>query len=536
MKSKKSTKSRAQAMVEFAIALPILLLLLYGILETGRLLFLYSTVVTASRQAARYGSTTGEGVGGAIRYNDCDGIRNAANQVGYLGNFDTIDIAHDQGPSAKGKDDDVNYCVGKSQDNISLTGNDNRIIVTVQDQFVPLVRLVPISPRTISATSSRTVITGVPIVVEQPDVVVIQDPTITTITAHTPDPSEMNQAVTVFVHVINEVDANMTPTGTVLVDGGEAGVTCMITLTTASDGKGSCTITYTTVGLKTIGAEFLHDDDIHLASSAISVPHMVSLADTVTTITPTSPDPSQPGDITVVVTVTGGSTKPTGTVDVSAGGNIKCTITLADGSGSCLLTFTKTGNYNITADYSGDSTHNPSSDKVESHEVLQGTPTPTLPPTPTFTPTIGPTPTDTPAPTSTPVPPTDLPPGVCKVTYGLLQKSGNNLIMSLDNQSGLPLEISNIFFQWNHDKGHQTGSDKSLNLQNASLAGVIFYTGPNPGPNLTINTPYPVVMLPTGPSTIAFTFHQSFDNWDGTEQISITFANLGCTNITQMQH
>ena len=43
MKSKKfaRSKNKAQAMVEFAIALPILLMLLYGILEAGRLLFLY---------------------------------------------------------------------------------------------------------------------------------------------------------------------------------------------------------------------------------------------------------------------------------------------------------------------------------------------------------------------------------------------------------------------------------------------------------------------------------------------------------------
>jgi Flp pilus assembly protein TadG len=65
MKSNKFTprKNTAQAMVEFAIVLPILLLLLYGLLEAGRLLFMYSTIVTASRQAARYGSTTGEAQG-----------------------------------------------------------------------------------------------------------------------------------------------------------------------------------------------------------------------------------------------------------------------------------------------------------------------------------------------------------------------------------------------------------------------------------------------------------------------------------------
>ena len=48
-------------MVEFAIALPILLMLVYGLLEVGRLLFTYSSVVNATRQAVRYGSTTGAG-------------------------------------------------------------------------------------------------------------------------------------------------------------------------------------------------------------------------------------------------------------------------------------------------------------------------------------------------------------------------------------------------------------------------------------------------------------------------------------------
>ena len=58
----KPGKNKAQAMVEFAIVLPMLLLLLYGILEAGRLLFIYSTIVTASRQAVRYGSATGQGL------------------------------------------------------------------------------------------------------------------------------------------------------------------------------------------------------------------------------------------------------------------------------------------------------------------------------------------------------------------------------------------------------------------------------------------------------------------------------------------
>src|ERR1044072_5481410 len=94
-------KNLAQAMVEFAIVLPLLLLLLYGLLETGRLLFIYSTIVTASRQAVRYGSATGDGINpGVARYRDCTGIRVAANRVDYLNAFSeyNVSISWDNGP------------------------------------------------------------------------------------------------------------------------------------------------------------------------------------------------------------------------------------------------------------------------------------------------------------------------------------------------------------------------------------------------------------------------------------------------------
>ena len=94
-------KTKAQAMVEFAIVLPLLLLLLYGILEAGRLLFIYSTIVTASRQAVRYGSATGQGITTTFpRYQDCAGIRAAAQKVDFLNSFDDSDITitYDNGP------------------------------------------------------------------------------------------------------------------------------------------------------------------------------------------------------------------------------------------------------------------------------------------------------------------------------------------------------------------------------------------------------------------------------------------------------
>jgi Flp pilus assembly protein TadG len=53
-KSQRAKHTRAQGMVEFALALPVILLLLFGIIEFARLLVTFSAVYTASREAVRY--------------------------------------------------------------------------------------------------------------------------------------------------------------------------------------------------------------------------------------------------------------------------------------------------------------------------------------------------------------------------------------------------------------------------------------------------------------------------------------------------
>jgi hypothetical protein len=50
----KTTKHKGQALVEIALVLPILLLLLFGIIEFGRILNAYIMVSNASREGARY--------------------------------------------------------------------------------------------------------------------------------------------------------------------------------------------------------------------------------------------------------------------------------------------------------------------------------------------------------------------------------------------------------------------------------------------------------------------------------------------------
>lgn len=169
MKAKRvhNKKNTAQAMVEFALILPILLLLVYGIIEIGRVIFIYSSVITSARSAARYGSTTGVNDGGAtLRYQDCAGMRSAARRSAFIDALldSDIIIQHDKGEGI----DTASYCAPGNATDTSFTpsaGNTDRVRVTVSSQYAPIVPIVPIGPFTISSTSARTVLVSVPIAI-----------------------------------------------------------------------------------------------------------------------------------------------------------------------------------------------------------------------------------------------------------------------------------------------------------------------------------------------------------------------------------
>jgi Flp pilus assembly protein TadG len=369
MKPKMTTpkRNKAQAMVEFAIALPILLLLVYGLIETGRLIFIYSSIVTASRQAVRYGSATGIGTSGVERYRDCAGIRATANKADYLNAFDDADVRifYDSGAGVG----ETEYCLGgiatdTKPTTTTLGDNKHRIVVKIDGDFNPLLpNLVPFIARTaaggnpIRATSARTVLLSVAI-----DVPAAAGQEVTTLTvSDTPDPSLIGESVTVTVTVTGTVS---TPTGTVQIGG--ADTNCTITL---SSGTGSCNVTFTSEGDKTITATYIPTPSSNFLASSGSAPHKV-MADTTVSITDL-PDPSLVNEaVDVAVVVTGGTTTPTGTVDIKEAGITLCTFTLsASGTGNCPVTFTSTGTKTLTAAYSGDTYHNPKN-STETHDVI----------------------------------------------------------------------------------------------------------------------------------------------------------------------
>jgi hypothetical protein len=173
----------------------------------------------------------------------------------------------------------------------------------------------------------------------------------TAITASTPNPSVVGQAVTVSLKVSPVAPATTSPTGNVSVSDG-AGDTCKATL---SSGSGSCGISVSAAGPHTLTATYNGSTNFSLSASA-GVAQTVDQASTTTTITSQTPKTSVAGQaVTVkfsVAAVSPGKGTPTGNVMVSDGTGDTCTATVA--AGTCSITFPTVGGKNLTASYSGD--------------------------------------------------------------------------------------------------------------------------------------------------------------------------------------
>lgn len=155
-------------MVEFMLALPVLVMLIYGIIEVSRLIFIFASVANASRQAARYGAGSGEPNSGITYYQDCDGIRDAANRSAILTEFDDINITYDRGLTEDGDQipiqnidpsPDADTC--PIEDNVIRNGD--RIIVQVSASYEPILPIVDLQPLEVVSANARTFLISVPI-------------------------------------------------------------------------------------------------------------------------------------------------------------------------------------------------------------------------------------------------------------------------------------------------------------------------------------------------------------------------------------
>jgi len=147
---------RAQAIVEFAIVLPILMMLLVGIFEAGRMLYTYAAINNASREAVRFASALGYDDEGYHKYKHCEGIQKMARRSAYFTPL-TITISYDRGPAYSASP--FAFCDAPSGEDgdFNLTTND-RVNVTVSGTYTPLIRLIPFGTHTFTSTSARTIL------------------------------------------------------------------------------------------------------------------------------------------------------------------------------------------------------------------------------------------------------------------------------------------------------------------------------------------------------------------------------------------
>lgn len=149
---------RGQGLVEFMLILPALLILVIGVIEFGKLMMVYSSVSTASRDAARYAVSVGESGGGLPHYLNCTEIRNEVTKIAMFSD-PTITIELDSdGPGGSAP---VEYCAGGAATDSINVSLGSQIIVTVATTYQPITPFVNIPSIPISSETRRTVLTEI---------------------------------------------------------------------------------------------------------------------------------------------------------------------------------------------------------------------------------------------------------------------------------------------------------------------------------------------------------------------------------------
>lgn len=138
-----------QGLVEFALVIPIMLLLVWGIIEFGRMFLIYTEVSNAAREAVRYGITLG--VFDEPRYLDCEGITNAGKKSTALTPLgeNNFEIYYDHGDGAA-------YAYCEDQPAYILAGD--RLVISVSYDVRPLILFQNAGPFRIEMAAARTIV------------------------------------------------------------------------------------------------------------------------------------------------------------------------------------------------------------------------------------------------------------------------------------------------------------------------------------------------------------------------------------------
>lgn len=190
-----SKKEKAQAMVEFALIFPLLLLIIYGLIEFGRMFFIYIAVTNAAREGTRYGSAAGDlaDFSRTPHYADCEGILTTTKRMSFLTplNDSDINIDYDHGP---GRGVFATDCPPYNAAGSDLVRLHDRIVIEVTAQYEPILPMgmIGFEGFTIRAKNARTIMLNIEIVGTLPPSAptITKTPTPTDTLTPTPTPTE----------------------------------------------------------------------------------------------------------------------------------------------------------------------------------------------------------------------------------------------------------------------------------------------------------------------------------------------------------
>lgn len=151
----------AQTMVEFALVFPIILLITYGIIEFGRMVYIYAAVTGAARDGARYGAASGSLTDPF--FTDCPGIRTATQRGAILFTIPVgnISIWYDKGPGTP-------HIIDSCPPSLASIKLGYRIGVHVVAHYTPLIQFLGLSGFDIKSENARTILLNMQMVTPSP--------------------------------------------------------------------------------------------------------------------------------------------------------------------------------------------------------------------------------------------------------------------------------------------------------------------------------------------------------------------------------
>jgi len=361
-------KSSGQGMVEFALVITILLFIILGIVAFGHYFFAYFTVVSASREAARWGASVGISENGTPRYKDCTSIQQAAVRIGQnVGvSTDQVNITYDHWENGVFSSP-ISDCPYDARLN-------DRIVVEVWMDYKPISPFFEIKPFRINAITRRTIVMDLP-VGTIPDTGPLE-PLTYIVVVPSPDDSAISSKVTgeqAFKITITASD-NSVPTGTVvfkdLTENQFSGCGASYNPPSPAGTAKTCSFTFNQVGAHTLEVDY-SPTGAYIGAEPQRIMWVVLAKNTTTEITSVDPSDQQTSGngINISVRVTAASPDtgtPTGDVVLKFGSETVATATL---NGSGIATFTNVviseeGSQDLTATYLGSTVFASSEDSV----------------------------------------------------------------------------------------------------------------------------------------------------------------------------